>query len=150
MSDNDVINISGLAETQRELYAFSAALGDKVTVLALRAGANFMLKKIREAEPKKTGRLKRATVTKNSRINRRRVNGKVGVYVVVKSGKRSDPKSALYGQFIERGYKRKDTVVSGKHFVTSTFAAHKNEALSTILTAIDEGGRRLVQDIRNL
>ncbi len=150
MSDNDAINISGLAETQRELYAFSAALGDKVTVLALRAGANFMLKKIREAEPQKTGRLKRATVTKNSRINRRRVNGKVGVYVVVKAGKRSDPKSALYGQFIERGYKRKDTVVAGKHFVTSTFAAYKGEALSTILTAIDEGGQRLVQNIRNL
>lgn len=150
MSGSNGIDISGLAETQRELTAFSERLTDRVTLLALRSGANFMLKKIRAAEPVKTGRLKRATVAKTSRINRRRVNGKIGVYISVKSGKRSNPKTALYGRWVEQGYKRGTTVVAGKHFVSSTFAVNKQQALNTILTAIELGGQRLVQDINRL
>lgn len=99
------VNISGLAETQRAIYDFSERLGDKVTLLALRLGGNFMLKNIRNAEPKKTGRLRRATVLNKSKINQRRRNGKVGLYIVVKKGKkRDDQKGAYYAGWVEYGH----------------------------------------------
>ncbi len=144
------VDIQGLAQTQRALYDFSERLGDRVTVLALRAGARFMLKKIREAEPHRTGRLKRATVIRNSSLDRRRVNGKVGLYITVKSKSRTDPRSAVYGQFLEKGFKRKNgVVVPGLHFVTATFETHKQQALNDILTAIEQGGRILASEIEN-
>lgn len=148
MADGVEIDIHGLAETQRALYQFSERLGDRVTLLALRTGANYILKKVREAEPVKTGRLKRATVVKNSRINQRRRNGKVGVYITVKPGKkRTDLKGAWYGKFVEVGYKRGSTVVSGKHFVKSTFENNKQAALDIVLTAIEQGGQTLINEI---
>lgn len=148
---DESINITGLAETQRALYQFSERLGDRVTVLALRVGANYLLRQIRDAAPKKTGRLRRAIVVRNSRINRRRVNGKVGLYIQVKPGRtRNDPKGALYGQWVERGYKaRGKTDVAPRHFVTATFAAHKQAALDAIITAVEQGGQRLISEINN-
>ena len=151
MSDEIAIEIRGIAETQQRINEFSEKLGDRVALLALRAGANFMLKKVREAEPKKTGRLRRATVVQTSRLNRRRVNGKVGVYLVVKPGKKKDdPRGAYYGQFLERGYKRKSgAVIPGKKFVSATFDLHKQEALDTVLAAIERGGEQLINAINN-
>lgn len=148
MADEIAIDIKGIAGTQQAIYDFSAKLGDRVTLLALRAGANSMLKQIRAAEPVKTGRLKRATVVKGSRINQRRRNGKVGVYIVVKPGKnRKDEKGAWYGRFVETGYKRGKTAVPGKKFVSSTFSATKQQALNIILQAIEQGGQQLVNEI---
>lgn len=148
MADSVEIDITGLAQTQRALYDFGDRLGDRVTNLALRAGANFMLKKVREIEPVKTGRLKRATVVKNSRINQRRRNGKVGVYITVKPGKkRTDLKGAYYGKFVEVGYKRGQTVVAGKNFVRNTFDTHKQQSVDIILSAIELAGRRLTHEL---
>jgi HK97 gp10 family phage protein len=148
MSDDFSIDIRGLAETQRAIYDFSEKLGDRVTLLALRAGANFMLKKVRAAEPVKTGRLKRATVVKTSRINQRRRNGKVGVYLTIKKGKKKDdPKGAYYGYFVEHGYKKAAANIAGKQFVSNTFNANKNEALTIIVTALERGGEQLIQQI---
>lgn len=148
MADNVEINIHGLAETQRALYQFNERLGDRVTLLALRTGANYLLRKVRDAEPVKTGRLKRATVVLGSRINRRRRNGKVGVYITVKAGrKRNDQKGAWYGRFVENGYKKGATIVPGRKFVKSTFEANRQSALELILTAIEQGGQQLVSEI---
>jgi HK97 gp10 family phage protein len=150
MSDDFSIDIHGLVETQRAIYEFSQKLGDRVTLLALRAGANFMLKKVRAAEPVKTGRLKRATVVKTSRLNQRRRNGKVGVYLTVKKGKKKDdPKGAYYGYFVEQGYQKGAAVIAGKQFVKNTFNANKNEALTLIVSAIEQGGERLIQQLRS-
>jgi len=147
---SDGIDIRGLAETQRTLYQFSERLGDRVTLLALRAGANYMLKKVREAAPVKTGRLKRATVVKNSRLNRRRRNGKVGVYLVVSKGKRrTDTKGAWYGRFVEGGYKRGNTQIAGRKFVSATLSSNKQQALDITLQAIEDGGLRLIQTINS-
>lgn len=142
------IDIRGLAETQRAIYQFSERLGDRVTVLALRTGAKMILQKVRAAAPRKTGRLKRATVVATSRINQRRRNGKVGVYLRVKPGRsRADLKGAWYGKFVENGYKRGQTVVPGRKFVRNTFDANKQAALNLILTAIETGGRQLLGEI---
>jgi len=146
MADSVEINIKDLAQTQQKLYDFSAKLGDRVTLLALRAGANYMLKNIRQAEPVKTGRLRRATVVKNSRIHQRRRNGQVGVYITVKAGKtRKDEKGAFYAQFVERGYKRGKTLVPGRKFVKSTFEANKVQAAEIVLQSLELAGERLAQ-----
>jgi hypothetical protein len=101
------IDISGIAETQQSIYRFSEKLGDRMTLLGLRAGANHMLKQLRAAEPVRTGRMKRATVVANSRIHRRRKNGNVGVYITIRKGRtRDDKRGAYYAGFVEHGYKR--------------------------------------------
>jgi len=149
MADGVEIDIRGLAETQRALYDFSDRLGDRVTLLALRAGANYLLKKVRAAAPVKTGRLKRAAIVANSRINRRRVNGKVGVYFTIKKGKkRTDARGAYYGKFVENGYKKGNTVVPGRNFVKATFEANKEQALDIVLKSIEQGGQTLVNEIQ--
>jgi HK97 gp10 family phage protein len=151
MADSVEIDIHGLAETQRAIYQFSKRLGDRVTLLALRLGANYMLKRIREAEPVKTGRLKRATVVKTSRINKRRRNGKVGVYITVKKGSsRTDLRGAYYAKIVEGGYKKGQTVVPGRKFVSSTFNGNKEQALDITLQAIEQGGQLLIQEIGSL
>jgi HK97 gp10 family phage protein len=146
---NDIsIDIHGLVETQRALYQFSERLGDRVTLLALRTGAKFMLKKVRADQPKKTGRLKRATVIATSRINQRRRNGRVGVYITVKPGRsRADLRGAWYGKFVEYGYTKGQTVVPGRNIVKSTFESNKQEALDLVLAALEQGGQRLIQEI---
>lgn len=107
MADEFAINIRGAADVTRALYQFSERLGDRVTLLALRSGANFMLKQIRAAAPVKTGRLRRAITVRGSRIHTRRRDGIVGVYISIRSGKnRKDQKGAYYGRFVENGYNR--------------------------------------------
>lgn len=97
--------VTGIAELKKALYAYNAKLGQRVTQMALRQGANYMTKKIRAAAPVKTGRLKRAIKVKNSRINRINKNGKVGLFVTIYPGKnRKDERGAWYGQFVEKGY----------------------------------------------
>ena len=141
------ISIKGLAETQRAIYKYSETLGDKVMLLALRAGANAMLRQIRASAPVKTGRLKKAIVVKTSRINRRRRNGKVGVYIVAMEGSRTNKKTALYARWVEKGYKRGKTEVRGKHFIDGTFERHKEQARDLIINAIEIGGEKLARQI---
>lgn len=161
------IDIQGAAEVTRRLYAFSERLGDRVVLLAIRAGANYMLKKIREAEPVKTGRLRKATKVLTSKIHTRRRDGQVGVYIVVKKGKRTNPKTALYGRWLENGWipgkqgtttearQRRQTEqahrrIPGQHFVSHTFATTKDTAARIIINGIEQAGGDLVRRIGNL
>jgi hypothetical protein len=99
------VKIKGIADLKRGLYAYSAKLGERVTKMGLRQGANYMAKSIRAAAPKKTGRLRRAIKVKNSNLNRIKKNGVVGVYITISKGKsRKDPKGAYYGKWVENGY----------------------------------------------
>lgn len=167
MADEFSIDISGIQETQRKIFKFSQALGDRVTLLALRSGANFMLKQIRLAAPKKTGRLRRAIVVKNSRINRIRRNGRVGVYITIKPGKhRHDPKGAYYGSFVEHGHgfgkktklgffrrvftgaKNKSRLkIAGKFFVKNTFNRTKKQAVQLVIKNIENAGKQLAKKL---
>ena len=145
MADLEV-DIKGIAKTQEKIYEFSAKLGDRVTLLALRAGANDMLKSMRQAAPKKTGRLRRAIRVKTSRINRRQRNGKIGIYISINPGKnKRDQRGAYYGQFQERGWKSKKNkiVVKGRHFMRNTFNSNKERSLRIIVAALEQGGRKL-------
>lgn len=124
MADEVSIDVQGIAELQRTLSQFSDRLAERVQRVALRQGANFMLKKIRDAAPVSTkgsqekdntgrgvythfppGRLKRAIKIKNSKINTLRNNGVVGMFITIYPGKkRNDQKGAWYGKFVENGY----------------------------------------------
>jgi HK97 gp10 family phage protein len=114
MTANFSLRIQGIAEIQRALFHFNARLGERVTRLAMRKGANYMLKQARLAAPVKSGRLKKAIKVKNSKINTIRKNGNVGVYLTVSSGKnRRDTKGAWYGKFVENGYNTGNTNNTG-------------------------------------
>ena len=142
MSDDAFeIRIRGIAEIQRALFQFNARLGERVNRLAIRKGANYMLKEIRNAAPVSArgsqekdntgrgmythfppGRLKRAIKVKNSKINQIRKNGSVGVFITVSPGKkRNDPKGAWYGKFVEVGYNTGSANVTGREALTSRF-----------------------------
>jgi HK97 gp10 family phage protein len=128
MSDQFTVNLRGIAEFNRALFSFSDRLGERVTKLALRQGANFMLKNIRAAAPKKTGRLRRAIKIKNSKINRIRSNGKVGLFITISPGKsRIDPKGAYYGPFQEYGYTASGTT-KAREVTTSVTTVAQREA----------------------
>ena len=119
---DQTLQIRGIAELQRALYEYNKRLGDRVTGMAVRLGANHMLKQIRANAPispkgsmigkkggpwvrGKAGRLKASIKIKASRINRRANNGKVGVFITIYPGKkRDDPKGAWYGKFVEVGH----------------------------------------------
>lgn len=97
--------VKGIAELKRGLYAYNAKLGERVTKMGLRQGANYMAKSIRSAAPKRTGRLRRAIKVKNSNLNRFRKNGVVGVFITISKGKsRKDQSGAYYGKWVENGY----------------------------------------------
>lgn len=145
--DDFSIRIEGISKIQRALFQFNARLAERVTRLAMRKGANYMLKQIRAAAPVKTGRLKKAIVVKNSKINTIRKNGNVGVYITLRSGKRANLKSALYGKYVENGYKREGTVVPGQKFIINTFNATAPTALAIMVEASEVAARHLAQEL---
>ena len=159
MSNAFEINVKGVAELQRAIYKYNAKLGERVTRAALRAGANVMLKQIRNSAPVKTGRLKKAIKLKNSRINRINKNGKIGLYITVSKGKnRKDPRGAYYAKWVEAGYNRgskrigkrtrKGGVrVEGKHFVRDSFEQTKQQAAAIIIRASELGARRIAGEL---
>ena len=165
MSIDAQIDIRGVKDVIRRLYQFSDRLGDRVTLLALRSGANFMLKKVRQAAPIKTGRLRKAIRVSTSKIHTRRRDGIVGVYITIKKGKkRDDPKGAYYGLFVERGYvagKQGKTLASrierrrifahrkvqGKKFIENTFHANKIPAAELVIANIERAGDQLANQM---
>jgi len=165
MTDTISINVKNIIETQRAIRKFSARLSDKVTRLALRAGANFMLKQVRSDTPVKSGRLKRATIVTNNRDHRPNKDGKLGVKLVIKPGKtRADKKGAYYGQFIERGFRpgrpkkgkpqgtrRGDpgpTYVKGKKMIEKNYHRNKRKSAQLIVDAMERAGRQIVNEIK--
>lgn len=113
------ITISGIAELKRALADYNNQLANRVVAATLRQGANYMARHIRAAAPSRTGRLRRAIKVKNSKINRPRTNGKVGVFISISPGKnRKDTKGAWYGKFQEDGYTATGRV-KGREVTTS-------------------------------
>jgi len=141
--DDLSVKIKGLKETRLKIERFSFKLADRITLLAVRSGANFMLKQVRAAAPRKTGRLRRAIKVKTSKINRRRRNGKVGVYLTVTVGKkRDDPKGAYYGGIVEGGQSKRRKV-AGKYFIRSTYNRTKRRSAELIIRNIEAAGKKL-------
>ena len=136
MSDQ-TITVKGLKEVQATLYQFSQQLGDRVIRGALRQGANYVLKGIKERVPVKTGLLKRRGFrVANSRIH----NGKlstdmIGVYISLRK-KKGDP---FYGRFQNDGFTANGKKVPGKEFVQKAFESRKSTAVQLIVRAAEAG-----------
>lgn len=134
---SDAITITGLAEVQKSLYAYSQQLGDRVIRGALRRGANYILRGIRDTVPFKTGLLKRRGFrVANSRIH----NGKlstslIGIYISLRKGKK-DP---FYGRFQNDGFNANGTRVAGKKFVQKAFEERKEQAVKLIVRSAEVG-----------
>lgn len=153
------VKIRGIAEVKRAIYAYNAKLGERVTRIALRQGANHMLKSIRNAAPVKSGRLKKAVKLKNSRINRLNKNGKVGLYITISPGKnRKDQKGAYYAKWVEVGYNKGSkrvgkrarqggVRVDGRHFVRDTFDATKEQSARIIVEASELAANRIAKEL---
>jgi len=142
---DEVISISGVKETQAKLYGFSNKLGDRITMLALRSGANYMLRRVRAAAPKDSGRLRKAIVVKTSKIHKPRKDGKVGVYLAIRKGR----KGAFYGRFQELGWspKGKSSSVKGQYFIRNTYNTTKRQSLRLIVRNIETAGLRLAKNL---
>ena len=107
-------------KTAESAQAMQRALAERIQRLALRQGANYMLKAVRQAAPKKTGRLRKAIKIRNSKINRLQKNGNVGVFLTVYPGKsRKDQAGAWYGKFVEVGYRRGSKAITGAQAVAA-------------------------------
>lgn len=101
MSDA-AITITGLREVQKSLYAYSQQMGDRVVRAALRQGANYVLKGIRQLVPVKTGLLRRRGFrVSNSRIHSGWASDDlIGVYISLRKGKGAP----FYGRFQNDGW----------------------------------------------
>lgn len=136
MSDA-TLTVTGLKETQRTLYAYSQQLGDRVIRGALRQGANYVLKGIRESVPVKTGLLRRRGFrVANSRIHNGKLSSSlIGVYISLRK-KKGDP---FYGRFQNDGWQAGKTKVPGKHFVQTGFESRKSAAVQLIIKSAEAG-----------
>lgn len=134
---NDAITITGLKEVQKSLYAYSQQMGDRVVRGALRQGANYVLKGIRQMVPVKTGLLKRRGFrVANSRIhNGRKSSDLIGIYINLRK-KKGDP---FYGRFQNDGFTAGKTKVPGKGFVQRAFTERKSAAVQLIVRAAEAG-----------
>ena len=132
-----VITVSGLREVQKSLYAYSQQMGDRVVRGALRQGANYVLRGIREAVPVKTGLLKRRGFrVANSRIHNGKHSGSmIGLYIGLRK-KKGDP---FYGRFQNDGFTAGSTKVPGKKFVQTAFDQRKSEAVQLIVQSAEAG-----------
>lgn len=143
---DEVLAVSGLQETQRTLYAYSQQMGDRVVRMALRQGANHVLKGIRDGVPVKTGLLRRRGFrVANSRIhNGRRSTELIGIFIGLRKGK-GDP---FYGRFQNDGWQPHgggSRRVPGKGFVQRAFAERKETAVQLIVRAAEAGAESVKQ-----
>lgn len=145
---NDVITISGLKEVQKSLYAYSQQMGDRIVRGALRQGANYVLKGIRQLVPVGPDRQVKGVVVKggllkrrgfrvaNSRIHNGRMSADlIGVYISLRKGK-GDP---FYGRFQNDGFTVGRTKVPGKGFVQRAFEQRKTAAVQLIVQSAEAG-----------
>lgn len=146
--NNDAITITGLREVQKNLYAYSQQLGDRVVRGALRQGANHVLRGIRASLPVGADRKVKGVVIKggllkrrgfrvaNSRIHTGRMSADlIGVYIALRKGK-GDP---FYGRFLNDGFTAGKTNVPGKGFVQRAFAERKEAAVQLIVRSAEAG-----------
>jgi len=156
------IDINGIGEAIQRVNQYSLELGNKVITLALRKGAQVIVKSIKSQAPVgKTGRLKRSIRYKVSKIHTARRDGVIGYYIKSYRGKnKTDPKGAYYAKMVEKGYEIKGVRLSGgsrgrktahsgkfvaaRPFFYSGAAAAQASAETIIKTSIDVGSQQLI------
>lgn len=136
------LEVRGLKEANKALYAYSQQMGDRVIYASLRQGANLILRQARANTPMRTGALRRALTVKKSKIhNGRRIVGSLGVYLSIRKGKgRKDAKDAFYGRIIEGDWtSRGKRKIPGKRFVQRAYQAQQANAARLIAQSAIRG-----------
>jgi HK97 gp10 family phage protein len=142
MADTFSIRTTGLKEAQKAIYSLGQQFGDFVVYKSERAGANIVLREIRENAPVKTGKLKKGIVLMKSKINRGRMSGDLlGMTITIRKRK-GDP---FYGRFQEDGWKAGKTHVPAKHFIEKAFLAKRVEAVEMIVATATAAAELLVR-----
>jgi HK97 gp10 family phage protein len=143
VQDSDYsIEITGIKELNKSLYAFSRKLGDKVVIDSMKQGARLVQRQAKRNAPKRTGMLRRGIVVRKSKIHNGRRRPTIGVYLGLRKGKgKDDPKDAFYGRFIEDGFKPrgKSNRVKGRKFIKNAFRQQKNNAVRLIIASARRG-----------
>ena len=157
------IEITGLREVQKKLYAYSQQLGDRVVYGALRAGAAVMRKSIvtSGAWTDRTGKLRKGFKISRSKIHRGRLStDMIGIYLSLRKGK----DAPYYGRFLNDGWnshgarvaavsKRSGRVTSagrdipGKHFIQNSFQSTKESSLRVIISNASAGADVLARKV---
>jgi HK97 gp10 family phage protein len=162
------IQITGMAEVKKALQSLPTKMAERITRMALRTGGNFMLKNIKAATPKKTGRLQKAIKIKNSKLNTLKRNGVVGIFISISPGKsRKDLTGAYYGKFVEAGYqpgghnkkggkhpkaggvksREMGKRVPGRRMVRDTFNRTKAQTGQILVTAIQTAAAEVTKEL---
>jgi hypothetical protein len=138
----EAITVTGLADVQKALYAYSQKLGDAVVYKALKAGANVVKRQAVANAPKgKTLRLKKGIFVANSKINRGRTSKDlIGVYLSIRSKKKTDP---FYGRFIEDGWNTHGVRIGSRAAIVSSFG--KRTGRSTQRGKTDVAGQGFIE-----
>lgn len=142
MADGITIEIKGIRETQRALYAYSQQLGDRVILGALNQGARLVQREARRRAPVLTGTVKRGIVVRKSKIySPRRGGNQLGVYLTLRRGRgRKDKKDAFYGRFVEDGYiSRGGNAIPAKQFIKGAFQSMRENAVRLIVLSVESG-----------
>lgn len=138
----ETLEITGLKEAQKALYAYSQQMGDRVVRSALRQGANLVLRQARANAPRRTGALRKALRVANSRLyNGKRSRDVIGLYLSIRKGKgRKDSRDAFYGRFVESGWtSRGGRAIPGKRFVQRAYQAQRQAAARLIAQSAIRG-----------
>ena len=163
------VQISGLREVQKKLYAYSQQLGDRVVYAALRAGAAVMRRQIMATVPMgKTGRLRKGFKIARSKIHRGRLStDMIGIYLALRTGK----DAPYYGRFQNDGWnshgkrvgwskarpfavtRRSGRVttagrdIPGKKFIQNSFQSTREASLSVIISNANAGADVLARKV---
>lgn len=126
----EVIRVTGLRETQQALYGYSQQMGDRVVLMALRTGANYMRRVVQANTPVLTGKLRRGFKVSRSRIyNGRRSAETVGVFLTLRKGK----DAPFYGRFVNDGWTAGKRQVPGQGFVQKAYEAARQASAELII-----------------
>ncbi len=138
------LEVRGLREVQKALYAYSQTMGDKITLSSLRQGANLVKKQAMSNAPVLTGRLRKGMrVTRSKRHSREDV---IGVYITFRTAKQKDrgrgkPKDAFYGRWVEHGFTSQDGKnIPGQRFLDRAYERQKGNAVRLIIKTAHAGG----------
>ncbi len=136
---SSALDVKGLREVQKALFAYSDKMGTKITLSSLRQGANLVKKQAQANAPVRTGTLRRGLRVSASKIHKR--GNLIGVYMTLRKGKgRQDPKDPFYGRWIEKGWRRGKTNIPGVYFFDRAYEKQKGNAVRMIIKTAHAGG----------
>ena len=158
MAGDIEIKITGMDEVRKALKNIPPKLAKRITQLALKSAANFMLKNIKAKVPVKSGNLRKSTKVRNSKIHTLKKDGTIGVFIGFNASKgrkkiaKEKNRAGIYGKCQENGWNATGPIsrsirkqkglptgkpVPGKHFMLGAYNASKVQTGQILAKAIE-------------